>query len=212
MIYNPEEFKERIIPYLNGMLSEKEREVFEETLHQNPQLAKEFREFSEIKEVYKEMEGEFSIPSSHLYHQILEHIKSEKKPIRPIVGIEYMEKTKDFFNWIFLSPRLSWGIVAVQLAVILFLLIGIPKDSGFKTLTSKPPLLREGIKINVVFDQETREKEIRELINRIGGSIVSGPSPEGLYIIEIKETKDIEKTMRELKESGITQFVEKVPF
>lgn len=35
--------------------------------------------------------------------------------------------------------------------------------------------------------ENSREKEIRKVLNRLGEVIISGPSPEGLYTTEIKE-------------------------
>ncbi|MGB9629389.1 MAG: anti-sigma factor family protein, partial [Thermodesulfobacteriota bacterium] len=69
MIFNPEEFRERIILYLNGRLPEKEREIFEETLKKDPERARELKEFSEIKEGYEELEEGIPIPSEALYER-----------------------------------------------------------------------------------------------------------------------------------------------
>lgn len=212
MIFNPEEFKERIILYLNGRLSEKEREIFEETLKEDPERAREFREFLEIKEGYGGLEEGISIPSEALYERILKNIQPQIMLSLTPSRKGFFEKVEDLSKWVFHSPHFSWGIVAVQLALILFLLIAIPKENVFKTFTLTKPIPAEGVKINIVFNQEAKEKEIRELIHKIGGTIVSGPSLEGLYVIEIKEGKDIEKVLTHLKESGIINFVEKASF
>ncbi len=209
MIYSPEEFRDRIIPYLNRRLSEKERQEFDETLKRDPERAKEFREFSEIKELYEEIEEEIHIPSSFLYQRILSHIQSGAKGASAIKRIGYPQKIKEFLKPIFLSPRLSWGLALAQFVLILILLVTLMGRDGFRTLTKPPVSSKDIAKINVVFNKESKEKEIREVLQRIGANIISGPSEEGLYIIEIKNHKNIESILKALRETSIVSLAER---
>jgi hypothetical protein len=209
MIYSFDKLRELIPRYLNNRLSEKEREEFEDTLNQYPELKLELKESSEIKEIYKEIEEDVPPPSDVLYQRVLKNIQPQIRLSLIPQKKSYLEQIQEFLKWVSGSPRISWGIVAVQFAIILLLLITLPKGDGFKTLTSRQPLPGEGIKINVIFDKGSKEKEIREVLNRVGAAIVMGPSLNGLYIIEIKEGQDVEKVLKQLKKTGVVKFAEK---
>jgi hypothetical protein len=208
MTYSLKELKELIPLYLNNQLSEKERRAFEDGLNQYPELLPELKEFSEIKEIYKEIEKDVPLPSDALFQRVLRNIKPKSEISLFSEKKNYLEQIQDFSKWVFHSPRLSWGIVLVQLTIILLLLIALPKEDPFRTLTSRSPQPTEGIKINVIFDKESKEKEIMDLLIKVGAIIIRGPSPEGLYIIEIEKKQDIKKVIEDLKETRIVKFAE----
>jgi hypothetical protein len=209
MIYSLDQLRELIPHYLNNRLSEKERKEFEEALGQYPELNLELKEFSEIKEIYKEIEKEIPPPSGILYQRVLKNIQPQIRLSLIPQKKSYLEQIQEFLKWVSGSPRISWGIVAVQFAIILILFITLPQGDGFRTSTSKQPLPGEGIKINVIFDKGSTEQEIRKVLNEVGATIVEGPSSEGLYIIKVKEDQDVEQTLKELKKTNVVQFAEK---
>src|SRR5512143_1885969 len=140
MTYSPDELRELIPCYLNHTLSESERKAFEESLRQYPALKIEIEEFSEIRQSYEGIEKEIPPPSDVLFQRVL-------KKIQPQVRLSFIPQEKGYrewirngLKWVFGSPRVSWGIVAVQFATILLLVIILPRGDGFKTLTSKQPL------------------------------------------------------------------------
>jgi hypothetical protein len=208
MTYSLEELRELIPLYLNQRLSEKERRTFEDGLHQYPELKSELKEFSEIKEIYKEIEEDVSLPSDAIFQRVLKNIQPQIKISLIPPKKSFLEQIQDVLKWVFHSPRLSWGVVAVQLAIILLLLITLPKEDLFRTLTSRTPKPAEGVKINVIFDKEAKEKEIMDLLIKAGAIIIRGPSPEGLYIVEVERKQDIKKVIENLKEARIVKFAE----
>lgn len=209
MTYNLDEFKELIPLYLNRRLSERERQEFENTLNKYPELRQELEGFSKIKDVYKEIEHEIPVPSSVLYERILRNIKPEAKLslTPPLKG--YVERLQDFLKNLVLSPRLSWGVAAVQFAVILLLVITLVSGDRFRTLTSTDTPPKDVVRVNIIFDKDSREQEIRDVLNKVGAMIIRGPSPEGLYIIEIKERKDVEEVLGVLRKTEIVRFAER---
>lgn len=208
-MFNVDEMREKIPLYLNGRLLEKEKKEFEDGLTRYPEILAELKEFSEIKEIYPEIEKDVPQPSNALYQRVLKNIQPQiKLSFIPQKKSDW-EQTREFFKEAFGSPRISWGIVAVQFAVILLLLITLPKGDGFKTLTSRQPLPGEGAKINVIFDKGSKEIEIREVLNGVGATIVKGPSLDGLYMVEIREGQNTEKVLKQLKNTKIVQFAEK---
>jgi len=212
MMYRIKKLRYWIPLYLNGSLSERERQEFEDALDQYPRLKEELEEFSEIKEFYykdKEIKKDVSLPSDFLYQRIQRNIEYEKRPSPSFFEEGSIAKVLEFLKGLFSSPRLSWGIAAVQFAIILLLIINLTTGNGFETLTSRHSQQGDGMRINVVFDKESKEKEIREALNRIGATIVKGPSPEGLYTIMVKNDQDLEMKLEVLRKAEIIRFVEK---
>jgi len=208
MTYSLDKLREQIPLYLNKGLSEKERKEFEDALNQYPELKSELREFSEIKEVYKEIEKDTPLPSETLYQRVWNNLQPVMKRSSVSPKKDYWTEIRGFFKSLFLSPRVSWGVVAVQFAIILLLLMTLPRGDGFRTLTSREPTPAEGIKINVIFDKESKEKEIMDLLIKVGAIIIRGPSPEGLYIIELERNQDLKRALEELKKTQIVKFAE----
>jgi len=201
--YKPDEIRELIPLYLNKRLSEKERQEFEDVINKYPELKKELKEFLEIRDLYKDLEDEIPQPSDTIYKRIMDNIRPETKT-SVIKKKVYLEVLKALFS----SPRVSWAVVAVQVIIILFLLIRLPEGDKLKTLTSEYIMQGEGVKINIVFDEDAKEKEIREILNRTGATVIGGPSEEGLYIIQIKD-QDIETKLTVLRNTRIVRFVER---
>lgn len=204
MSYSPDEWRELIPLYLNGRLPERERKAFEDCLQLYPELGRELREFSEIKDVYKGIEKDVSIPSHFLYQRILRRVESETDK-----SFTFSVKIKEFLRNCFSSPRVSWGVAAVQLAIILLLLVNLFRGDGYVTLTSEGIVKKEGTGIHVIFNMESKEKEIRAVLQKVGATIVAGPSPEGLYTIRIEKKQDVEEVVKLLRETKIVRFAEK---
>lgn len=209
MNYSPGKIRELIPLYLNGRLSEREKQEFEDSLNKYPELKHELEEFSEIKDVYKEIEHEIPIPSSVLYQRILRSIKPEAKLALTPPPKRYIEGLRDFLKSLFSSPRLTWGVAVVQFAVILFLVVTLVRGDRFRTLTSVYTTPKDVVRVNIIFDKESREKEIREVLSKVGAIIIWGPSPEALYTIEIKEKQDVEKVLEVLRKTEIVRFAER---
>jgi hypothetical protein len=110
MKYKLKRLRDMIPLYLNGTLG-KEKKILENSLEEFPQLKREFLEFSEIKNSYKEVKDESITYSNKIYKKILEKIE-ERRLLNP--RKEYPEKIKRFIS----SPILSWSIVIVELMVI----------------------------------------------------------------------------------------------
>ncbi len=208
MTYKHDELRELIPLYLNGRLSEKERQEFEDAVNSYPELKRELMEFTEIKDSYKDIEYEIPQPSDTIYKRIVSNVKSGTE-VSAFKRKGYLEQIQGFLKGLFLSPRVSWGVVAVQVVIILFMLVRLPEGDKFRTLTSEYALKGEEIRINVVFEEDAREREIREVLNKIGAFLIGGPSAEGLYIIQIKDNQDIEVALKVLRNSKFVRFVER---
>ena len=205
----PEELRELIPLYLNGRLTERERQEFEDLLAKYPEVNRELMEFSEIRDACQEAGQTTPAPSKTLFHRILKNIESDTK--RSTLPVRNGSRG-DLWVWlrgVLVSPRTSWGIAAVQLAIILLLITSPLVGNKIRTLTSDLTLRNEGKRISVVFHEDSREKDIRAVLNRVGATIVMGPSTEGLYTIRVGEDLNIEQVIGTLERSEFVEFVEK---
>jgi len=209
MTYNFDQLRDLIPQYVNGSLSGKERQRFDKGIEKFPALRQELAEFSEIKSVYDEMKDDIPQPSDRIFRSVMNRIKADEKVVSISGNREIIERLRRFFGGIFISPRISWGVVAVQLAVILMLVISFPKDNRYTTLTSGQVHREDRIRINIVFNEEATEKEIRKILNGAEAMIVNGPTQEGLYTLEAKKDRDIDQLLKDLNKNKTVIFIEK---
>ncbi len=73
----------------------------------------------------------------------------------------------------------------------------------YKTLSTTEIRAETPYGINVVFKENVKEKEIRELIRKIDGRIIDGPSKTGLYVIGIKDREQKDRVLDILRKSDI---------
>jgi anti-sigma-K factor RskA len=208
MTYNAHEFRYMMPAYLNGTLSQKKRREFEDYLHKNPEFQHEMIQFSEIKSFYDDKKKEFLPPSDAAYRRIMSNIRAETKPKPASILWHFWNQVKGFSRPLFTSPRLAWAVVAVQLAVILTMALTLPQGNRFKTLSLESAIRGNGIAINIVFDKESKESEIRHILNSIEATIINGPSSEGLYVIRIQKDRDVEETLQGLRKTKPVKFAE----
>ena len=207
MTYNPEKLRDLIPEYLNGTLSKREQTAFENSLDTYPDIKKEVQEFSEIKSAYNAMQDDLPSPSDAVFQKVMRRVRTKQKATA-FNGLGLLDRVQRFFEPLFASPRISWAVVGVQMAVILLLVVSAPIQDRFTTLTSQQAGQINGNTVNVVFAPDTREMDIRNILKQIEGVIVYGPSSEGLYTIKIDEDRDMEKSILELKKNKAVKFAE----
>ena len=86
-------------------------------------------------------------------------------------------------------PPMRWAL-ALQAALIValtgVLLAPAPPDAPYETLSrGADPAAGERARLRVVFAADTTEKELRDLLNSIDGRIVDGPTPQGVYTLQL---------------------------
>ena len=209
MISETDELKSLVPLYVNGRLPDNRRKDFEEALAQDSGLAREVREYRAIRGAYSALECEIPAPSPDLYGKIRSRIRQE--PRRAVIQPKEKALTGifEFFQNVFGWPRLAWAVAGVQLAVVLTLLAVYPKTEKYETLSGGALPGENGLRINIIFQSDSREKDIRELLGRVGARIVNGPSAEGLYTIAVKDKSDPESIVGRLKEDQAVRFAER---
>ena len=60
--------------------------------------------------------------------------------------------------------------------------------------------------MKVIFKEDSREKDIRDLLSKTETGIISGPAPNGIYILVVNSSKTIETILDEFGSSPIVKF------
>ena len=210
MKYDAAVLKEMIPLYINGRLSGGERAAFEAALANDPALKRELSEFEEIAALYPDIEEEIPFPSSdRVFSRIMDNIDAhEKKAASPDGPGVLFEKLADFFRTTFFSPRVAWAVAAVQLVLLITLVGTMPDRQEFETLSSGGATTETVLKINIVFEEDAMEKDIRALLNQLDAGIVAGPMANGLYVIEITEAPSPDEVLKALLDSKLVRLAE----
>jgi hypothetical protein len=187
-----------ILPlYAKGLISDEKAEEVEKFLFDENLLQRELKFWNGVKAGYDKIKKDFPEPRNNIYAKICTQIQ-ERKRIKQSIWSLYS-----------LNPKFSFGLIMFQFLLIIGLLFYIFNlKYEYKTLSTTEIRAETGYTINVIFKENAREKDIRELIKKIDGRIVDGPSKTGLYVIGIKEKDKKELALDILSKSDIVLFAE----
>ncbi|MEJ5228188.1 hypothetical protein [Thermodesulfovibrio sp.] len=189
-----EKIKEMLPLYSKRLVSDEKREEIENILSNEPALQKELNFWNGVKRGYDKIKNDFPEPSNNIYPKISSRIKVRRKYI---------------WNIFSLNPKFSFGFIMFQFLVIIGLLFYILNlKYEYKTLSTAEIKAETAYAINVVFKEDVKEKEIRELLKKIDGRIIDGPSKTGLYVVGIKDREKKDRVLDILRKSGIVLLAE----
>jgi hypothetical protein len=209
MTYSLDELEGMIPLYLNGRLTAAEREALEAGLRRHPELEAELKDFSAIKESYGVVANPPEIDADALFARVQKGLHGERRMAPDAIKEGPVEQLMQFLRRIYHTPSLSWSMAGLQFAALLFIFFLAPRPAVFKTYSADPAANSEMVHLNVVFDKAATEIEIRSLLLKLGAVISSGPSAEGLYVLAVDKTADIDALIRQLKVSPIVRLAEK---
>ncbi len=210
MKYDTETLREMIPLYINGRLSESEETAFEEALANNAALKQELAEFEEIAALYPEVEEAVPFPSDDkVFARIMDNIEAQEKKTAPADPPMLFAKLADFFRTTFFSPRVAWAVAGVQLVLLITLVGTLPDKQDYQTLSSGQSTNAASQRLNVVFDENALEKEMRGLLEKIDADIIAGPMANGLYVIEVRTAeRSGEDVLKVLLDSKLVRLAE----
>lgn len=199
--------------YCNQRLSAKERNQFEKLLREDQDMAKEYQDFRNTRDLYRTIDASEPQPSEELFARITQAVelrgKGRERKAQPIP-----EQANLFANlWQKLRNSLAvpWMLAVAQAAVIVLLLVPAPRETVYSTLSgTEMAATMEKQRINVVFRESATEVEIRHLLHAIGGSVLSGPSREGRYVIALEKRDNLDLFLNTLRRSQVVAFAEPV--
>jgi hypothetical protein len=186
-------FSEMLPWYVNGTLEDESRQWFEAQLTANPELRSELSWTQSLQQRICESIPEVS-PELGL-DKLMARIRHERTAISatraPVAAekVSLMDRIAGFFAGFRLTPAFAAAaaIVAVQAGVIGMLVNEqAALESEFATYRSTGEgHIATGPVLEVVFKADARERELRELLVRIGGTLAGGPGQLGTYLIYV---------------------------
>ena len=213
--------------YVNGSLAQPERERVEAHLAACRRCEEEVRA---CRRTAAEIAGAGEVaPSPHpiQFQRVLARIEeSENEERRHGGGWRILSPFRALVQ---ATPRPLRGALVAQAAVI-FLLVGflawdalrpVPPASGsspagssptiYRTLSAPAPAPVPTFRLRVMFSPKATEREIRGLLLGIRGEITAGPSPLGLYTVEVPAAGDpVRVVLARLRSEPQVTFAEPV--
>lgn len=210
------QYIDKIPDYHHGLLTPDETVDFEKELEKNRELQEELTEFRNFAKLYQQVDSDIPEPSPQLFDRIMTSIEhAEESGAQETRQADreglFSSILANIISWLKESVSLPWGLAVVQAVALVILLLPAPQTTNYKTLSSVTPLSEtmQGESYNIVFKPNAREADIRELLLSCKASIVSGPSPQGRYIIVLPDDGDQRKKLEELKKQEPILFIER---
>lgn len=213
MAHKDNDKSDLIADYCNNRLDANEKADFESLLQKERELLDECKDFQRFQELYRQIDPAEPSPSDAIFNRITRKVSVHQKVERksPVQSSPPAEAIRRFWQRIRESIAVPWMFAAAQAVVIVLLLIPAPEHNTYSTLSSTEEAANaEKIGINVVFRPNAPESDIRSLLLGIQGSVSSGPSREGRYVVSIGSRSNLDNAVRTLKQSEIVLFAEPV--
>jgi hypothetical protein len=109
-------------------------------------------------------------------------------------------------------------VFAAQLALIVLLaaIALVPRRVGpeYQT-TSGHVTTRGGTQLTISFNPNSALEQVNTVLNLVGATVVSGPSAQGMYVIELpiaaEKQEEVQAAIKKLRSSEAVRFVELQP-
>lgn len=202
---------EALLPwYLNGTLSEAERDRVERALAAEPALRAELAALEMMRDTVQESSDAVAVPASDfdLVMQRIDGVEEAPAAARAEpAGGGFLAS----LSALFAMPGVRFAalaaalVIMVQSAAIVGLLVDTPGGGvGYQTATTgdataagDPGAL--GPRLLLLFQADAGLSEVQVLLGEVGGRIVDGPSQEGAYIVELGAEGDLEAALERLQ-------------
>lgn len=197
--------------YANATLSEKERRDVETHLRDCTECARELEQVRTVRTEVRNVADSIPAPPRYLLNRALAEIDNyERQKTRETARQSPWAATRDRLLAIAATlwqptPALARVVVAAQLALILALgtVLVARRDSPGETASGREAVQAKRARLAIAFAEGATEQVMRQTLVQIGGRIVTGPSPEGLYIVELPldpgDSARIEQTIQTLR-------------
>lgn len=194
--------------YLNHTLEKGEQEEVAKHLPGCAICQRELEVLSKEKKLYQSLAEEIFVPKT--FPQLMAKIEGSKETLwQRIISVIPIPLPR---------PTFATVLIALQSCIIVGLIVFLainPWRAGeraYRTLSGPTVIEEKGPRLVILFQEGVLEKIMRGVILEIDGSIVSGPSSIGLYIVELRSKIDPEELHHALsllqQKKDVIRFVE----
>jgi len=172
--------------YLNGTLREDERRQVDQHLSSCAACRVELDELAQLNVELHEVYAAQSAPSTRIQRAVLSQVQLENsaKRAKSVTGPQWLKGLDDWFRSLFVprwAPALAVLLLVAQFGLLLWTMARPTHSDQVTTRGVGSPTVR----LRVVFLETASERQIRSLVQGLGGRIVNGPTPDGTYIMEL---------------------------
>jgi RNA polymerase sigma-70 factor (ECF subfamily) len=202
--------RELIPLYINGALAGKHKIAFEKSLKNDPNLKQEYMEFYEIEAYFDQLDTVSKPHLDRLYTTVknsLDDIQAESEEADE--ELQAVGAKANFLQDMLSSPRIGWGLAALQFVLLVMVLIfsGPDNTAPVDASVTAAQILQQqsrGKKLNVIFQDNATHQQIRDLLLALQAEVHSGPTDIGLYTITVEGNEQrVQEVLNTLRNSGV---------
>lgn len=208
--------------YVNGTLPQRERERVEAHL----EVCRRCQEEEQVcRRTAEAVQGAGEVaPTPHpvQLQRILERIEETERGERtPRPRMPRTSRWRLPSLLLEATPRALRVALVAQAAIILLLAglllwqrlhsgpVGVSAPAVYRTLSDAPPARGPVLRLRVMFSPRATEGQIRELLLHVRGEITGGPSPLGVYTVEVPAGRDsLQAVLARLRSESQVMLVE----
>lgn len=188
--------------FVNGTLDRVEARSLKEHINHCPICQEELQAVQHEWRLYRSVMEEVPIPST--YSRLLSETRKE--------GL--LQKVLSWLQGPLQWPRTALVLLVVQAVLIVALTAVLslnPKEGLYRTLSGPQLAALKGPRLQILFRGDTPEQLIRKSLLEIGGTIVGGPTPMGVYTIELPpgtSRQELQRVHSFLRAKEFVRFVD----
>jgi anti-sigma factor RsiW len=172
--------------YVNGTLSETDRQQLDRHLATCQACRAELEELTQLKSELATFYASQPGPSSHTARLVLDTVARDasSRRISQTGQGSWPERVDEWFRSFFLPrwvPTLAATLLVTQVGLVLWL--SMPPTQPEQV--SSRSLGAQTARLSAVFQSGATEEQIRSLLQLVRGRVIDGPTTDGAYIIEV---------------------------
>jgi hypothetical protein len=176
--------------YANGQLGEEDRLTVARHLESCPDCRREFSEWADLRREILEAYATQPGPSPTLAGAVFSKVAAEARLAarregrgdRGLAGLDRWFRSLFDVPWV---PSLAAALLVVQFGLLLWVTTPVEQES-VRTRSIDSPTAQFAVR----FHDQVTEAQIRELVERIHGRIIDGPTAQGSYVLEVRAAAD----------------------
>ncbi len=213
----PREIVELLPWYLNGTLEVDAQRRVETHTADCARCRREIRQWQTLQSTVREMGDAVPEPATEGFAALRRRIERERESV-----VSWRDRIQEWLDGLFARrpvPALALAVVAAQILLLVGLTAVLIEQRGeiqtlYQTLSGPSAAQPAQARLTVAFQEQATEAEIRDLLQRVKGTIVEGPSALGLYTIAVAGHEDperrLEMALQELqRQSRVVKFAER---